>query len=152
MHALKSASANVGAMRLSSRAKEQEKAVNRGDLAFVDSRVTKLLAEYEEQLAYIEAYLQENRKQESAAVEKKEIGSRELRQEIETALSSLEDFQAKECAHKIEEILAYQLEKETEETLEKVKEQLQLYEDEAAEQMLRELLEKTGQGEITDDI
>ena len=124
--------------------------MNRGDLAFVDSRVTKLLAEYEEQLAYIEAYLQENRKQESAAVEKKEIGSRELRQE--TALSSLEDFQAKECAHKIEEILAYQLEKETEETLEKVKEQLQLYEDEAAEQMLRELLEKTGQGEITDDI
>lgn len=152
VHALKSASANVGAMRLSSRAKEQEKAVNRGDLAFVDSRVTKLLAEYEEQLAYIEAYLQENRKQESAAVEKKEIGSRELRQEIETALSSLEDFQAKECAHKIEEILAYQLEEETEETLEKVKEQLQLYEDEAAEQMLRELLEKTGQGEITDDI
>ena len=152
VHALKSASANIGAMRLSSRAKEQEKAVNRGDLAFVDSRVTKLLAEYEEQLAYIEAYLQENRKQESAAVEKQEIGSRELRQEIETALSSLEDFQAKECAHKIEEILAYQLEKETEETLEKVKEQLQLYEDEAAEQMLRELLEKTGQGEITDDI
>ena len=152
VHALKSASANVGAMRLSSRAKEQEKAVNRGDLAFVDSRVTKLLAEYEEQLAHIEAYLQENRKQESASVEKKEIGSRELRQEIETALSSLEDFQAKECAHKIEEILAYQLEEETEETLEKVKEQLQLYEDEAAEQMLRELLEKTGQGEITDDI
>ena len=144
VHALKSASANVGAMRLSSRAKEQEKAVNRGDLAFVDSRVTKLLAEYEEQLANIEAYLQENRKQESAAVEKQEIGSKELRQEIETALSSLEDFQARECAHKIEEILAYQLEAETEETLEKVKEQLQLYEDEAAEQMLRELLEKIG--------
>ena len=99
---------------------------------------------YEEQLAHIEAYLKENRKQESAAVEKKEIGREELRQEIETALSSLEDFQAKECARKIEEIMEYQLEAETEETLEHVREQLQLYEDEAAEQMLRELLEKIG--------
>lgn len=144
VHALKSASANVGALRLSSRAKEQEKAVNRGDLAFVDSHVPKLLTEYEEQLAFIENYLEEGRKQERAAVKKKEIDKAGLLRELETALSSLEDFQAKECAHKVEEILEYRLEADTETALEKIREQLRLYEDEAAEQMLRELIEEIG--------
>lgn len=144
VHALKSASANVGAMRLSSRAKEQEKAVNRGDLDFVDSHVSRLLAEYEEQLEYIQAYLDENRKANGTSTEKKEIEKAVLLQEIESALASLEDFQAKECAHKIEEILECRLEPETEKVLENVKEQLKLYEDDAAEQMLRELIEEMG--------
>ena len=144
VHALKSASANVGALRLSSRAKEQEKAVNRGDLAFVDSHVLKLLAEYEEQLTFIEKYLEEGRRQERADEEKKEIDKAGLLRELETALGSLEDFQAKECAHKVEEILKYRLEADTETALEKIREQLQLYEDEAAEQMLRELIEEIG--------
>lgn len=142
VHALKSASANVGAMRLSSRAKELEKAVNRGDLEFVERRVSKLLAEYEEQLEHIEQYLEENRQAEEATREKKEIDRAELLREIESALTSLEDFQAKECAHKIEEILEYQLEAEIATALERVREQLKLYEDDAAEQMLRELIEQ----------
>lgn len=142
VHALKSASANVGAMRLSSRAKELEKAVNRGDLEFVERRVSKLLAEYEEQLEHIEQYLEENRQAEEATREKKEIDRAELLREIESALTSLEDFQAKECAHKIEEILEYQLEAEIATALERVREQLKLYEDDAAEQMLRELIKQ----------
>lgn len=142
VHALKSASANVGAMRVSSRAKEQEKAVNRGDLTFVDSHASKLLAEYEEQLGHIQDYLEKNRKEESINVIKKTIEKAELLQEMESALDSLEDFQAKECAHKIEGLLECQLETDTEAALEKVKEQLKLYEDEAAEQMLRELIER----------
>lgn len=144
VHALKSASANVGAMRVSSRAKEQEKAVNRGDLSFVDSRVTRLLEEYEEQLEHIQDYLDKNGKEQSAATEKREIEQEELLQEIRSALESLENFQAKECAHKVEEILECRLEADTETALEKVKEQLKLYEDDAAEQMLRELIEKIG--------
>lgn len=144
VHALKSASANVGAVRLSSRAKEQEKAVNRGDREFVDGRVSKLLEEYGEQLMHIQRYLDENRRQAEANAKKKEIGKAELRQEIEAALSSLEDFQARECAHKIEEILDCRLEDAIEAELGNIREQLRLYEDEAAEQMLRELLEKIG--------
>ena len=139
VHALKSASANVGAMRLSSRAKEQEKAVNRKDLNFVDSRIYKLLTEYEEQLQHIQDYLNENR-QEAADVQKKEIDKEELLQKLESALESLEDFQAKECAHKIEEILQCRLGADIEAALGKVREQLKLYEDDEAEQMLRELL------------
>lgn len=142
VHALKSASANVGAMRLSSRAKEQEKAVNRGDLAFVDSHIQKLLAEYEEQIGYIQSYLEENRKEQSLAVQKREISKEELLHEIESALESLEDFQAKECAHTIEALLECRMEPDTESVLMKVKEQLKLYEDDAAEQMLHELIEQ----------
>lgn len=144
VHALKSASANVGAMRLSSRAKEQEKAVNRGNLGFVDRRVSKLLMEYEEQLGYIQEYLEQDRNAESASKEKKDIEKAELLREIETALESLEDFQAKECARKVDEILEYRLETEMETALEKVKEQLKLYEDDAAEQMLRDLIGQIG--------
>ncbi|MDE7297733.1 MAG: response regulator, partial [Lachnospiraceae bacterium] len=142
VHALKSASANVGAMRLSSRAKEQEKAVNRGDLALVDRCVPKLLAEYEEQLGHIQSYLDENRKQESMAKRKKEIEREELLRLLESAAESLENFQAKECAQKVDELLECRLEADTEAALEKIKEQLRLYEDDAAEQMLHELLEQ----------
>lgn len=142
VHALKSASANVGAMRISSRAKEQEKAVKRGDLKFVDGHVSKLLKEYEEQLGYIQHYLDENRKPEGMTAKKEEMEKEILLREIESALERLEDFHAKECTYKIEEILEYRLEAGIKTALEKVKEQLRLYEDDAAEQMLRELIEQ----------
>lgn len=144
VHALKSASANVGAIRLSSRAKEQEKAVNRGDLAFAGSHVSRLLEEYEEQLVHIQRYLEANREEERMTVKSRKIEKAELLQKTESALDSLENFEAKECARKIEEILEYHLEDSIEAALEDIKEQLKLYEDEAAEQMLRELIEQIG--------
>lgn len=144
-HALKSASANVGAVRVSSRAKEQEKAVDRGDLAFVDSRAPRFLAEYEEQIGHIRDYLAERQEAESAAVKKQEIEKGELLGKVEEALDSLENFRAKECARQVEDILGYELDANTERTLEEVKEQLRLYEDEAAERMLRGLIGQIGQ-------
>lgn len=141
VHALKSASANVGAMQVSNRAREQEKAVSRGDKTFVDSHAERLLAEYEEQLRHIQHYLDENRKSEALKVKEKEIQKADLLREIETALDSLENFQSKDCAHKVDEILEYRLESDTEAGLEKIRELLKLYEDDAAEQMLHELIE-----------
>lgn len=141
VHALKSASANVGAMRLSSRAKEQEKAVNRGDLGFIERRIATLLAEYAEQLEQIQNYLRKTRKEDDA-IQKKEIEKEELLQTVESALAFLEDFQAKECARRIDALLDCRLEAGTEAALENIKEQLSLYEDDAAERMLHELLEQ----------
>ena len=64
-------------------------------------------------------------------------------QEIQTALSDLEDFQSKNCAHIIDTLLEeYRLETAVETKLEQIREQLKLYEDDAAEQMLRELIEQ----------
>lgn len=142
VHALKSASANVGAIRLSSRAKEQEKAVNRGDLTFAGSHASTLLKEYEEQLAHIQKYLEANRKEESMTVKSRKIEKEELLRQAESALDSLENFEAKECAHKVDAILEYHLEDSIETALKDIKEQLRLYEDEAAEEMLRKLIEQ----------
>ena len=142
VHALKSASANVGAMQVSNRAREQEKAVKREDYSFVDSHAEKLLAEYEEQLEHIQAYLDMKHFSEDKKLKDKEIEKTDLLLEIKSALSNLENFQSKDCAHIIETILEYRLEPAIETNLEKIREQLKLYEDDAAEQMLRELIEQ----------
>ncbi len=142
VHALKSASANVGAMQVSNRAREQEQAVKREDYTFVDNHADKLLTEYKEQLDHIQAYLDTKHKSENTKVKEKEIARADLLQEIQNALSSLENFQSKDCAHAIEALLEYRLEAAVETELEKIREQLKLYEDDAAEQMLRELIEQ----------
>lgn len=141
VHALKSASANVGAMQISNLAREQENAVKREDYTFVDSHAQKLLGEYEEQLSHIQKYLDAQQK-ESKKKKDKEMPQADLLEEIRTALDNLENFKSKDCAHKIEELLEYRMETYIEEELEKIQEQLKLYEDDAAEQMLRELIEQ----------
>ncbi len=142
VHALKSASANVGAMQVSNRAREQEKAVKRDDYTFVDSHAEKLLAEYEEQLEYIQQYLDTLQKTGDKKTKAVKIEKSNLLQEIQTALNDLENFMSKDCAHKIEALLEYQLSTQTAASLEKIRELLKLYEDDAAEQMLRELIEQ----------
>ena len=142
VHALKSASANVGAMQVSNRAREQEKAVKREDFTFVDSHAEKLLREYEEQLEHIQKYLDDRHMEGGQKKKEENLEKTELLERIQSALSDLENFQSKDCAHKVEEILEYRLEESTETALEKIREQLKLYEDDAAEQMLRELIEQ----------
>lgn len=143
VHGLKSASANVGAMRISNRAREQEKAVDRGDIIFVDSHAAKLLTEYEEQLEHIGHFLEKDRKEKNNNKTKElKIEKADLLQEVKTALDNLENFQSKECAGTIEHLLEYQLDADLETQLEKVKELLKLYEDDKAEQALRQLIEE----------
>lgn len=139
VHALKSASANVGAMKLSKIAREQESAVGRGDRTFVDSHAGQLLAEYEEQIRYIREYLEESRKV-GTDEDRKEIEKTKLLQGIKEALGSLENFRSKQCARKVEDILQYRLREDTKLKLTEIEEQLRLYEDDAAEQLLRELI------------
>lgn len=147
VHGLKSASANVGAMKVSNIAREQEKAVDRGDITFVDSHAQELLDEYEKQITSVASYLEGVKKAEKPQADAGEIEGSELVRLLREALDSLENFRAKDCAHKIEEIMQYQLLFGIENKLKEIQGQLKLYEDEAAEQMLRkliELLEKKG--------
>lgn len=142
VHALKSASANVGAMRLSESAREQEKAVERGDETFVDSHVHQLLADYEEQLDRIRDFMERERLAGGGPAEKRTIEKAELIGELREALNQLEDFRSKECAHIVETLLDYLLSPDTETKLREIEEQLKLYEDDAAEELLRELIEQ----------
>ena len=142
VHGLKSASANVGAMKVSNSAREHENAVNRGDETFVDSNISKLLTEYEQQIEYILNFLDKNRKTEDVKEKVQEMEQDDLLREIKDALDSLENFRAKDCAHKIKDILQYRLNSDIERKLEEIQEQLKLYEDDAAEEMLRDLIKQ----------
>lgn len=148
VHGLKSASANVGAMGVSVRAREQEKAVDRGDTAYVDAHVQELLTAYETQIAHISRYLENGRKRNDVEKKRQEIDSAECMGLIKEALESLENFRAKDCAHKIEELLEYRLQPDIEAKLMEIQGLLKLYEDEKSEQLLRELLEHRDREEI----
>ncbi|MDE7417868.1 MAG: response regulator, partial [Lachnospiraceae bacterium] len=152
VHGLKSASANVGAMGVSIGAKEQEKAVDRGDTAFVDAHIQELLAAYEMQIAHISEFLENDRKSKAAGEKKQEIDNEDCMRQIKEALESLENFRAKDCAHKIEELLEYQLQPDIEVKLTEIQGLLKLYEDEAAEQALRGILEQSILSECADQI
>ena len=140
VHGLKSASANVGAMGVSVRAREQEKAVDRGDTAYVDAHIQELLTAYKAQIDHISNFLMHRRERNDVGEKRQLIGDVECMHLIKEALESLENFHAKDCACKIEELLTYQLQSDIEKKLTEIQGLLKLYEDEAAEQALRELL------------
>ena len=148
VHGLKSASANVGAMGVSVRAREQEKAVDRGDTAYVDAHVQELLTAYEVQIEHISRYLGNGRERNDAGEIRQEIDIAECMEQIKEALEFLENFHAKDCAHKIEELLEYRLQPDIEAKLMEIQGLLKLYEDEKSEQLLRELLEHGDREEI----
>lgn len=144
-HALKSASANVGAMQISNSAKEHEKAVERGDTAFVDSNISQLLSDYKEQLEHIQKFLKKDSNITVSAQKELEIERDALLNKLREAVENIDNFQSKECAAKIEKLLQYKLEPDTQSKLEEISEQLRLYEDEAAQRMLQELIDKLEQ-------
>ncbi len=143
VHALKSASANVGAMRLSEAAKSHEKAAGRGDTAYIERHYHELIDMYERQLACIQAFLEEREDQAlSAEGELPAPDPATLREKVREALERVESFHPKECAAVIEELLLHKLDSDTLSVLRETKRQLNLYEDDKAEELLRGLLEK----------
>lgn len=143
VHGLKSASANVGAMELSARAKEHEKAAGQQDMQFIADHFEELLRCYEELLDEIESFLE--RKDRLAGTGSADttagIGVEELRRGIRSALQSLENFHSRECAAAIDGLLKYRLDGDTETKLKEIREQMKMYEDDNAEQLLRQLIE-----------
>lgn len=144
VHGLKSASANVGAMKLSACAKAHEMAASGGDIEYIKMHFTELISAYENQLSDIKEYL-DTIPGADAEKEKKEapdIGQEKLKQEIGEALEQLEHFRSKECVHKLEDLQKYRIADEVRQKLDEILEQLKMYEDDKAEQLLRELLKR----------
>ena len=138
VHGLKSASANIGAIKLSDMARAHEEAANREDEAFITEEFPRLLAAYEKQIENIRAFL--DQRQEEEASDLGEISRLELLTGIREALEALEDFHSRECAGKLEEMRRYRLDADTAAKLQEIQEQLRLYEDDAAEELLRRLI------------
>lgn len=140
-HALKSAAANIGAEKLSEKAKEHEYAAKEGRYDFIQENVEDLLCDYAEILSEVKRVLV--RKGRMQTKEKNRFAKMDkdvLIKSLQIALEELEDFHPKETMCRIEKILEYDLGKEIEERVEEVRMKLKLYEDDEAEELLRSLL------------
>ncbi|MDE6674201.1 MAG: response regulator, partial [Acetatifactor sp.] len=141
VHGLKSASANIGATKLSDMARAHEEAAGREDEAFILEGFPQLLDAYEKQIENIREFLDRKRETENDPG-LGELSSQELQRSLREALELLEDFHSRECAEKLEEVCRYRLDTDTAARLQEVREQLRLYEDDMAEELLHQLIER----------
>lgn len=142
VHGLKSASANIGAIKLSAAAKEHEEAAGRGDEEFIIKHFSELSSLYEEQIKHIQDFLAEKEdKTDNAGEERLSIDTKTLELELKGALEQLEKFHSKECLSRIERLQKYNLNDTVSSGLKEIREQLKLYEDDKAEQLLHQMLE-----------
>lgn len=139
VHALKSASANIGAMALSDLAKEHEMAAARGNEAFVRKNYEELLLIYTKQVEYIQKFLNENPPEDTE--ELPEISEEEFWQGVKDALGHLERFRSRESLRVVDELLKNRMDQKLRADLEEIQEQLRLYEDDRAEELFHELID-----------
>lgn len=148
VHGLKSASANVGAMRLSKMAKEHEMAAAQGDEEFISDHFLDLYESYGVQLRYIQVYL-DRAAQKDAEPEEGALAKDALLGQVGEALARLETFHSRECADIVAELLKHHMESDVKTRLLEIQERLQLYEDDEAEELFRQLLERLRGAEDT---
>ena len=142
VHALKSASANIGAVEVSRMAREQEEAANRGDTALIQERFPALLEAYEALLEEISRFLAQHRQAEPQGARLPALPMEELREQVGAALEELENFRSQECAELVAALLRHQLPQEEADSLREIQGQLKLFEDDNAEALFRQLLSK----------
>lgn len=141
-HGLKSASAGIGAMKLSEMFLAHEEASKRGDREFITEHLKELCLAYEEQLKSIRQFLEEKEKRADNVREKiADIDKKTVTREVRAALDLLLNFRSKECLKKVENLLCYELSEDITARLTQIREQLKLYEDSEAEQLLFGLLD-----------
>ncbi len=147
VHGLKSASANIGAMKLSAIAREHENAAAGGDTEYVNENLSCLLEAYEKLLANIGQFLEKNRRNYPHTEKLPALSGPELIEKVRTALDELEKFRSRECAGTVETILLHHLPQDVEDDLIQIQEQLKLYEDDFVEELLHKLLSRL-EGEV----
>lgn len=140
VHGLKSASANIGAMELSRKFKEQENAAGRGDKEYIAREFPELISSYEKQLENIENYLK------SQEVSERDLSLPKLDKsqvvlKLQAALEQLLKFRSRDCLKEIQELMQCNVQEDLRERLTEIEEQLRLYEDSEAEQLLCRLLD-----------
>jgi CheY-like chemotaxis protein len=142
VHALKSASANVGAFELSDLAKEQEFAAKEQRFGQIESGVGRLLSEYRFILHEMEGVLRTK----GRIKPEEETNSGAAYDPIETErrmreiLDDIENFRSKPAAQKTEALLTENIEKSARDCLKDVKNRLKMYDDDSAEDLLRAFL------------
>ena len=142
VHALKSASANIGAVNVSDMARAQENAAAQNDRELIDRQFPALLAAYEKLLKNIGMFLERRHQDDPQEEMLPTLPLQELKERVGTALNKLENFRSQECAGMVEDILRHALPRDAADSLKEIQGQLKLYEDDDAEELLRQLLSK----------
>jgi HPt (histidine-containing phosphotransfer) domain-containing protein len=138
VHALKSASANIGAMDLSEQARAQEMAAKDGDWPQVQSGFPKLMENYRALLDAIGARLGALTGQpEQDSITEPALENSELVRRLRCALERLEDFHPEDCAQAVEELLRHPLPEKVRDRLHETREKLRMYQDDDGEEILR---------------
>lgn len=140
VHGLKSASANIGAVKVSDMARSHENAAAQGDIEFITGQFPMLLAEYETLLTNIGQFLERRSNEKEGKEKLPYMEAKELREQIELALEDLSHFRSKECRERVDAMLLHELPEKAAESLLRIQEQLRLYEDDNAEELLSQLL------------
>lgn len=140
VHALKSASANIGAVGISEMARAQENAAAQGDRQLIDRQLPLLLEAYGALLERIGWALEQRRQAVPQEEKLPALPLGELAEQVGEALEELENFRSRECAAIVADILRHELPRDSLERLREIQEQLKLYEDDNAELLLAELL------------
>ena len=140
VHALKSASANIGAMGVSDLARAQENAAAQGDRKLIDRQLPLLLEAYGELLERIGRVLEQRRREEPQEAKLPALPAEELARRVGEALEELENFRSRECAGIVADVLRHELPQDWLDSLAEIQGQLKLYEDDNAEKLLAQLL------------
>ena len=143
VHALKGASANIGAQELADLAALLEKAAIDSDTEYIANNHDAFIEAYKTLLGEIKAVLDKQKKketQEQENIPKESLADADITNHIKEALAALEHFKSKECKEKVEWLLDHELTDSLRQTLVDVQNKLQLYEDDDAEELLRSLI------------
>ncbi len=151
VHALKSASANIGAMDVSDMARAQENAASRGDTEFIERQLPTLLESYEALLMNIGLFLDRRHQNDPREEKRPSLSAHELTEQVRAALGELEHFRSQECAGRVEDILHHALPRDVVDRLREIQGQLKLYEDDNAEALLGRLLSQLEREEGAND-
>ncbi len=147
VHGLKSASANIGAMEVSSMARAQENAASKRDTEFIKRQLPALLEAYEELLMNIGLFLDRRSQNNSKEEKRPSLPAHELREQVAAALGELQRFRSQACAGMVEDILLHALPRDVEDSLKEIQGQLKLFEDDNAEALLGQLLSNLNEEE-----
>jgi CheY-like chemotaxis protein len=140
VHALKSASANIGALTLSGLARAQEMAAKEGDLPRIEADFPQLMETYQSLLERIANKLRDTGPQ-MDQVTKPALETETLKGRLKEALELLEDFRREDSARSIGELLEHPLPDAVRNRLHEAQSDLNMYQDDDAEACLRVAVE-----------
>ena len=138
IHSLKSSSMNLGAVRISEMARQQEMAGEQGDYAFIEEHAEEFRVEYRKLLDEVEEVLAHYTEQEEAG-EKEKLGEEMILLILSNIRNALEEFQYPKIFDMLEEIKQYDMP----EKYKRVFDQISDWMEDLSVEKIEELLEKT---------